>query len=85
MDGQFHFTRIFTAMKHPFIKHFFPVYTHLHMPSVNERFKWRQRHNPERKKMADEGKVVPSKEISIHYKTLPPPPTLAPTLGSVIS
>lgn len=34
--------------------------------------------------MADEGKVVPFKEISIHYKTVPPPTTLAPTLSSVI-
>lgn len=28
-------------------------------------------------KRADEGKVVPSKEISSHYKTLPPPPPLS--------
>lgn len=35
-----------------------------------------------REKMADEGKVVPSKEISSHYKTLPPPPTPTPTLSS---
>lgn len=34
--------------------------------------------------MADEGKVVAFKEISIDYKPPPPPPTLAPTLSSVI-
>lgn len=32
--------------------------------------------------MADEGKVVPSKEISSHSRTLPAPPTLPPTLSS---
>lgn len=32
--------------------------------------------------MADEGKVVPSREIISHYKPLPPPPTLTPTLSS---
>lgn len=36
----------------------------------------------QRRKMADEGNVVASKEISSHYKTLPPPPTLTPTLSS---
>lgn len=32
--------------------------------------------------MADEGKVAPSKEISSHYKTLPPPLTPTPALSS---